>query len=46
MNKFISVAAGLAAIHLASVSGVSAKDLKVLSDKTVTGFGHVEIRRL
>ncbi len=33
---------GLAALQLAVTPGASAKDLKVLSEKTVTGFGHVE----
>ena len=45
MNKMISVTALLGAfavLQLTTAVGVSAKDLKVLSDKTVTGFGHVE----
>jgi hypothetical protein len=45
MNKLISVAAllgAVAALQLTTAADVSAKDLKVLSDKTVTGFGHVE----
>ena len=45
MNKIISVTAllgALTALQLAAASGASAKDLKVLSDKTVTGFGHIE----
>lgn len=45
MNKIISVAVALgsfAAFHLATTTSALAKDLKVLSDKTVTGFGHVE----
>ena len=33
---------GLAVSQLAVSPAASAKDLKVLSDKTVTGFGHVE----
>jgi hypothetical protein len=33
---------GFAAFLFAAAPGALAKDLKVLSDKTVTGFGHVE----
>ncbi len=32
----------LAAFQLANVPGATAKELKVLSEKTVTGFGHIE----
>jgi len=38
----VSLGLCLAAIQLATVATVSAKDLKVLSEKTITGFGHVE----
>ena len=39
----MSVGLCLAALQLATAPAVSAKDLKVLSEKTITGFGHVEI---
>jgi len=45
MNKVICAAillGGFAMFQMATASGALAKDLKVLSDKTVTGFGHVE----
>ena len=42
MNKFVTIVVALAVIQAASASSGPAKDLKVLSDKTVTGFGHVE----
>ncbi len=45
MHKMISAAAVLAAfasLQLTTAAGVSAKDLTVLSDKTITGFGHIE----
>ena len=46
MIRQISFAASLglclAVFQLAVLPAASAKDLKVLSDKTVTGFGHVE----
>jgi hypothetical protein len=38
----LACATGLAALQFASAPPVSAKELKVLSEKTVTGFGHVE----
>ena len=36
----------LAALQFALAPALSAKELKVLSEKTVTGFGHVEFRGL
>ncbi|HYC16780.1 MAG TPA: hypothetical protein VEC94_06220 [Pseudolabrys sp.] len=45
MNRIIFATMALgsfAAVQLATASGASSKDLKVISDKTVTGFGHVE----
>jgi hypothetical protein len=44
-RKSIAVAAfatGFSVLQLAFAPGLSAKELKVLSEKTVTGFGHVE----
>jgi sugar lactone lactonase YvrE len=38
----VSLGLCLAAIQLTTTATVSAKDLKVLSEKTITGFGHVE----
>ena len=38
----VSLGLCLAALQLATASATSAKDLKVLSEKTITGFGHVE----
>ena len=34
--------AGLAAFQLAGAPATLSKELKVISDKTITGFGHVE----
>ncbi len=45
MKKTVSAAvmlSSLAAFQLAAAPGTLAKDVKVLSDKTITGFGHVE----
>ncbi|MGB6349350.1 MAG: hypothetical protein WBG10_04910 [Pseudolabrys sp.] len=42
ISATMALGVGLAALQLTAVSGASAKDLKVLSEKTVTGFGHVE----
>ncbi len=45
MKKIISVTAlvaAFAAFQLTTPAVVAAKDLKVLSDKTITGFGHIE----
>ena len=45
MNRIISASmafAGLAAFQLAGAPAASSKELKVISDKTITGFGHVE----
>jgi hypothetical protein len=38
----IACAAGLVALQVAGAPALSAKEWKVLSEKTVTGFGHVE----
>ena len=38
----IAFAPSLLALQLAFAPALSAKELKVISDKTVTGFGHVE----
>ncbi len=38
----LACAAGLAALQIAGATAPAAKDLKVISEKTVTGFGHVE----
>jgi hypothetical protein len=37
-----AIGAGIAALQFAFAPAASAKELKVLSEKTVTGFGHVE----
>ena len=45
MNRIISASmalAGLAAFQLAGAPATLSKELKVISDKTITGFGHVE----
>ncbi len=42
LSAGIALGLGLAAFQLAIAPGALAKDLKVLSEKTVTGFGHVE----
>ena len=45
MNRIISASmalAGLAAFQLAGAPATWSKELKVISDKTITGFGHVE----
>jgi hypothetical protein len=45
MSRFLSglaVATCLAAAQTMNASGVSAKELKVLSEQTATGFGHIE----
>ncbi|MFZ0402325.1 MAG: hypothetical protein WAL03_14720, partial [Pseudolabrys sp.] len=45
MNKMIFVTMTLgsfAAFQLTTATIASSKDVKVISDKTVTGFGHVE----
>jgi len=45
MNRIISASmalAGLAAFQLVGAPAASSKELKVISDKTITGFGHVE----
>jgi hypothetical protein len=38
----MALAIGVAGLPLAAASTLSAKELKVISEKTVTGFGHVE----
>jgi hypothetical protein len=38
----MALAIGIAGLPVATASTLSAKELKVLSEKTVTGFGHVE----
>ena len=38
----LGFAACLAALQVATAPAASAKELKVLSEKTITGFGHVE----
>ena len=38
----LGFAACLAALQVAAAPAASAKELKVLSEKTITGFGHVE----
>ncbi|HZL30199.1 MAG TPA: hypothetical protein VFC54_03945 [Pseudolabrys sp.] len=38
----LALSACLAAVLLPGAPGASAKELKVLSEKTVTGFGHIE----
>ncbi len=42
LSAGIALGVGLAAFQLASAPSALAKDLKVLSENTVTGFGHVE----
>jgi hypothetical protein len=45
MNRLFPVAVllgGFVGLQIAFAADAAAKDLKVLSDKTVTGFGHVE----
>lgn len=45
MNRIISASmalAGLATFQLAGAPATLSKELKVISDKTITGFGHVE----
>lgn len=42
MKKAVILVAALTALQIPNAASVSAKDLKVLSDKTITGFGHVE----
>lgn len=42
MKKTVVLLAALTTIQISNAASVSAKDLKVLSDKTITGFGHVE----
>jgi hypothetical protein len=42
MTPVIVLGAALVGLSLATAPAASAKELKVLSEKTVTGFGHVE----
>lgn len=42
MKKAVILVAALTALQIPNAASVSAKDLRVLSDKTITGFGHVE----